>query len=430
MVIILIVLFFVLIFLGVPIVFAIGISALAALAASGYEPIIFFHRMANSLSSFNLIAVPLYILAGNLCGETGITKRLVNMCTAFVGHIPGGSGLVNILASVFFGGISGSAVADTSAIGGMMIPTMEEEGYDAKFAGGITIASSTIGILIPPSIPQCLYGICAGVSIGSLFIAGVIPGLMVAAFQMVICMIISRKRHYPRKEKATWRERAAVTGDAMWALGMPLIILVGCGLGMVTASEAGIIAVVYSIVVGKFVYHELDFKDLPNLFIKSTKTAAVALFVVGVAAVVSWVINVDGLPDRMIDFLTGSQFPSWLILVFINLILFAVGCFMDLVPAMLLFAPIFLPVVQSIGISSIQFGVIMTVNLGIGLLTPPIGNCLFIASGISKTSTIELFKAALPFVMCNILCLILLHIFPILTEGLPNLVQMWTGGGF
>lgn len=418
----LIVAFIVLMMLGIPIAFALGIATFVIIVLLGYDPIVFFHRMLNSISSFSLIAVPLYVLAGNLCSKTGITGRLVKMCTTFVGHIPGGTGLVNVLASIFFGGISGSAVADTSAIGGMLIPVMEKEGYDKEFAGGITMASSTIGILIPPSIPQCLYGICTGVSIGAMFMAGIIPGILVGLFQMIICYIISRRRNYPCQKKATIKERISTTKDAMWAIGMPLIILVGCGAGIVTASEAGVIAVVYAIFVGVFIYKELNIKELPMLFTNSIITASVALYIVGIASVVSWVINVENFPQQIIYFLTNIINNKVLILFIVNLILFLCGCFMDLVPIVLLFAPIFLPIVQECGISSIQFGIIMSINLGIGLLTPPVGNCLFIASGIARTSTTKLFKASLPFVCCNILCLLLVHLIPELTTLLPTLM--------
>lgn len=424
MIVLTIIIFFLLMFVGVPIAYSLGVASIIAIVSMGQDPIVFLHRMINSIASFSMLAVPFYILAGNLCGETGITKRLVRMCNAFVGHIPGGTGLVNVLSSIFFGGISGSAVADTSAIGGMLIPVMEEEGYDKEFAGGITIASSTIGILIPPSIPQCLYGISAGVSIGAMFMAGFIPGLMVGFFQMVLCYILSRKRHYPHTEKSGWKERIEAVKSAAWALGMPVIIFIGCGMGIVTASEAGVIAVLYSLFVGLFVYKELNWKRIPQILIKSIITSAVALFIVGIASDVTWIINVNDVPASIVGFLNNAISNKILILVFINLILFLCGCFMDLVPLMLLFAPIFLPIVQNYGISPIQFGVIMTVNLGIGLATPPVGNCLFVAAGIARTSTTKLFKAALPFLLCNIVCLILLHIIPELTLFLPNLIGL------
>jgi len=422
MLVVFIAVFIMLLFTGMPIAFALAITTLGGFIATGYDPIIFFHRMLNSLNSFTLLAVPLYVLAGNLCSQTGITERLVRLCTAFVGHIPGGSGLVNVLASIFFGGISGSAVADTSAIGGMLIPVMKEEGYDAEFAGGITIASSTIGILVPPSIPQCLYGISAGISIGALFMAGVIPGLLVGLFQMIICYLISQKRHYPCHPKANWRVRGCAVKDALWALGLPLIILIGCGIGIVSASEAGILAVLYAVFIGACVYKELDIRCLPNILVDSMVTSAVALYIVGVASVVSWVINAEGIPQLVVYFLSDTLYNGVLVLLAINLVLFICGCFMDLVPIILLFAPIFLPIVQNYGISAWQFGVIMTINLGIGLLTPPVGNCLFIGAGISGISTIKLFRGALPFVACNILCLIMVHVFPALTDWLPTIL--------
>ena len=421
MIALLIVLFMLLMLIGVPIAFSLGIATISTLFMLNYEPTIFFHRMANSISSFSMIAVPLYILAGNLCGMTGITDRLVKMCVTFVGHIPGGTGIVNVLASIFFGGISGSAVADTSAIGGMLIPVMKKEGYDKEFAGGITIASSTIGILIPPSIPQCLYGICAGVSIGAMFMAGIIPGLIVGLMQVIVCYFLSRKRNYPKQKKSSMSERISATKDASLALGMPLIILIGCGTGIVTASEAGVIAVLYSILIGLFFYKELKISQLPNILINSIITSSVALYIVGIASVVSWIINIEDIPQFLVNFLELEVENKFLILFIINLILFLFGCFMDLVPVMLLFAPIFLPIVQNYGISPIQFGIIMTINLGIGLVTPPVGNCLFIASGIAETNTINLFKAALPFILCNLLCLLLVHLFPSITNFLPKL---------
>ena len=422
MIVLLISVFLLLIFMEMPIAFALGIATLAALAFSGYDFLIFFHRMLNSLSSFSLIAVPLYVLAGNLCSETGITKRLVRMCNTLVGHIHGGTGLVNVLASIFFGGISGSAVADSSAIGGMLIPIMEQEGYDKEFAGGITMASSTIGILIPPSIPQCLYGICAGVSIGALFMAGFLPGILVGIFQMIMCYYLSKKRNYPKLPKSSNKERLKATIDAGWGLGMPLIIMIGCGCGIVTASEAGVLAVVYSVIIGLFVYRELSMKKLPEILINSVVTSAVALFIVGVASVVSWSINVANLPRNLTLYLTDSINNKFLILLIINLVLFICGCFMDLVPVMLLFAPIFLPIIKKLGVDPVTFGVSMTINLGIGLLTPPVGNCLFIVSGISKTGTIKLFKAALPFIFCNITILIFVYVFPQLTTWLPSIM--------
>lgn len=423
MTVLLMVIFFVLLLVGTPIAMALGSAAIITIFQSDFlQPVTFVHKMINGVNSFSIIAVPLYIIAGNLCGETGLATRLVQFCTALVGHIPGGTGLVNVLASMFFGGISGSAVADTAAIGGMIIPAMEEEGYDVEFSGGITIASSTIGVLIPPSIPQCMYGLCAGVSIGALFMGGLIPGILVGVCQMIICYFISKKRNYPKHKKATFKEILHTFRETWPALLLPLIILIGCGFGVATATEIGCVAVLYALFLGIFVYKEYKISQLPMLIAKSAVTSAVALLIVGVATVVSYIINMEKIPTMMVQFFNEYCNNGIVVILLINLILFLVGCVMDLVPAMILFAPIFLPVVQAYGIDPIQFGCIMTVNLGIGLCTPPVGNCLFIGSGICKRDIFTIFKASLPFVACNVFVLFLCCVWKPVTMLIPKLL--------
>lgn len=415
-------LFFLLIIMGAPIAFALGTAAIVAIFNSDFQMVTFTHKMVNGVNSFSMIAVPLYIIAGNLCGETGLAKRLVRFSTALVGHIPGGSGLVNVLASMFFGGISGSAVADTAAIGGLMIPSMVEEGYDAEYAAGITVASSTIGVLIPPSIPQCIYGLCAGVSIGALFIGGLLPGIMVGVTQMIVAYFISKKRGYPCSPRASFREICVAFKESCLALVLPLIILLGCGLGIATASEVGVVAVLYALFLGVFIYKEYKISQLPKLLIRSAVTTSVALLIVGVATVVAWIINMEQIPALLVHFFSETLDNGILVILLINLFLFLVGCVMDLVPAMILFAPILLPVVQAYGIDPIQFGCILTINLGIGLTTPPVGNCLFIGSGIAKVGIFRLFRAALPFVACNALTLVVTCAWKPLTMFLPSLL--------
>jgi tripartite ATP-independent transporter DctM subunit len=231
------IIFMILIFFGAPVAIALGSGVIVSLAYGDYHLLTFTHKMINSINSFSMIAVPLFIMAGNLCGETGIAKRLVKLSTALIGHIPGGTGLVNVLASMFFGGISGSSVADTAAIGGLLIPAMVEEGYDKEYSAGITIASSTIGILIPPSIPQVIYGLATGVSIGALFLGGFLPGVLVGMLQMVVAYFISKKRHYPCKPKASFKQIIEAFKETYLALILPLIIMIGVGFGIATASE-------------------------------------------------------------------------------------------------------------------------------------------------------------------------------------------------
>jgi tripartite ATP-independent transporter DctM subunit len=416
--------FFLLLLVGTPIAFALGLGAVAGIFQSEFLHLITVpQKMLGGINSFSMIAVPLYIIAGNLCGETGLAKRLVRFCSALVGHIPGGTGLVNVLASMFFGGISGSAVADTAAIGGMIIPIMKDEGYDADYSGGITCASSTIGILIPPSIPQCLYALAGGVSIGAMFMAGLVPGLFVGFAQMVIAYLISKKRNYPCHPKASRKELWAAFKESYLALILPLIILIGCGLGIATATEVGCVAVLYALFLGVFVYKEFKWSELPDLIVRSATTTAVALLTVGVATVVAYIINMEQIPSLIVHFFETYCNSLPLILILINLILFTVGCVMDLVPAMLLFAPIFLPVVQAYGMNPLQFGCMMTINLGIGLCTPPVGNCLFIAAGIAKQDIFKLFRAALPFLACNVTSLVLCALWEPFTTFIPHLLN-------
>ncbi|MGI5912876.1 MAG: TRAP transporter large permease [Syntrophomonadaceae bacterium] len=416
------IIFMILIFFGAPVAIALGSGVIVSLAYGDYHLLTFTHKMINSINSFSMIAVPLFIMAGNLCGETGIAKRLVKLSTALIGHIPGGTGLVNVLASMFFGGISGSSVADTAAIGGLLIPAMVEEGYDKEYSAGITIASSTIGILIPPSIPQVIYGLATGVSIGALFLGGFLPGVLVGMLQMVVAYFISKKRHYPCKPKASFKQIIEAFKETYLALILPLIIMIGVGFGIATASEVGVVAVLYALFIGIFVYKDYKISQLPKLLIDTAVTTSVALLVVGVASVAAYIINMEGIPTTLVNFFNSYIRSPLLGILLINLILFVVGMFLDLVPAMLLFAPILLPVAQSYGIDPIQFGCILTVNLGIGLTTPPIGNCLYIGAGIAKVEIFTLFKAALPFILCNILTLILICLWKPLTLWVPSLL--------
>lgn len=416
------IIFIILMFFGAPIATALGTGVIISLINNDFSLITFAHKMVNSINSFSMIAVPLYIMAGNLCGDAGIAKRLVKFSTALIGHIPGGTGLVNVLASMFFGGISGSSVADTAAIGGLLIPAMIEEGYDRDYSAGITIASSTIGILIPPSIPQVIYGLTVGVSIGALFMGGLLPGILVGILQMVVAYFISKKRHYPCQPKASFRQVMEAFKETFLALILPLIIVLGAAFGIATASEIGVVAVLYALFLGLFVYKEYKISQLPKLLIDTAVTTSVALLIVGIASVAAYLINMEGIPTKLVSFFNTYISSPLLGILLINSILFIVGMFLDLVPAMLLFAPILLPVALSYGIHPIQFGCILTINLGIGLTTPPVGNCLFIGAGIARLDVFTLFKAAIPFILCNILTLILVCIWQPLTLWLPRLL--------
>ncbi|RKL64402.1 TRAP transporter large permease [Thermoanaerobacteraceae bacterium SP2] len=414
--------FLILIIFGIPIAFALGIAALVAIVNSGaFSPVVMVQRMTNGINSFTLVAVPLFIVAGRLAGETGLAKRLVRLATTLVGHVPGGLSLVTVLASMFFGGISGSAAADASCLGSLLIPAMEKEKYDPEYAGGVMAPAATIGILIPPSIPMCIYGVTVGVSIGALFMGGLIPGILVGFFQMFIAYLISKKRKYPKLPRAKLIEVWKAFKDSFLSLFMPVFMLAGVAFGIATPTEIGVIAVIYALILGVFVYHEYDIRQIPSLLVECGVQTAVACIVVAFASVVSWMFAMDHLPMVLLGVLSKVGSPI-IVLLIINVFLLFVGCLIDLVPAMILFAPILLPVVTKMGIDPIQFGAIMTCNLAIGLVTPPVGTCLFISSSIADVPMLKLFKEALPFVLCNLFVLLLVTFWQPVSMFVPRLL--------
>ncbi|MEW6228706.1 MAG: TRAP transporter large permease [Bacillota bacterium] len=410
--------------LGTPIAFAIGIGSLVALFANGTFPgTLLAHKMANGVNSFPLVAVPLFIMAGRLCGENGIARRLVRLSSVLVGHIPGGLGLVNVLASMFFGGITGSAVADTASIGALLIPAMKEDGYDSDYAAAITACSSTIGIVIPPSIPMVIYGVTIGVSIGALFLGGIIPGVLIGLLQMAVAYAISIQRKYPRARRASLRELWSALEESFLALLLPLFILGAVSFGIVTPTECAAVAVIYAFVVGAFVYREYDLRQVPRLFAESAVATSIACFVVSTTAVSAWILAIEEIPTVLASSLFAMARNPVVLLLLVNFLLMLVGCFMDLVPAMILFAPLLLPVVTKVGVDPIQFGIMMTLNLGIGLVTPPVGTCLFLASSLAEVPVMRLARACVPFLIVNSLVLLLATYWQPISLLIPRLIM-------
>ena len=416
-------LFFVTLFLGVPVAIAIGTAAISAFYLDGTFPLAQVpHKMVNGVYSFPLVAVPLFILAGSLAGETSIAPRLVRLAAAIVGHIRGGLGHVNIASSLFFGGISGSAVADTAAIGSLMVPAMEKQGYSRADAGGITIASSTIGILIPPSIPMVLYGVTVGSSIGALFVAGILPGILVGVFQMAAVYVLAKKKGWPQSERmAPPIELWTAFKEAFLPLLLPVFLLGAILTGMTTATEAGVIGIVYALFLSGVVYREYTWKQLWNILVDSAINTAIPLFVVATTSVVAWVVAIEQFPQVLVAFFNDLNVGPVFVLLIMNMFLLVVGMFIDLVPALILFAPILLPVAVSCGMDPIQFGAMMVVNLGIGLVTPPVGNCLYVGAAVAKVDLWSLFRAALPFILVNVFVLMLVPYVPQVTLFLPSL---------
>ena len=423
MVTLLIFVFLALLFIGVPIALGIGIAAWVVILLKGTFPAtIIAHKMANGVNSFPLVAVPLYILTGLLAGETGIASRLVQLADALVGHIRGGLGHVNVVGAMFFGGVSGSAVADAAAIGSLMIPQMEKHGYSREDAAAITACSSTLGILIPPSIPMVLYGVTMGISIGALFIAGVIPGILIGCCQMGAVYALAKKKKWPQRERhASLKQVWIAFKEAFLALLLPVFILGAILSGICTATEAGVIGVLYALFLGGVVYKEYRLSQLYGILLNAAISTAIPCFVVATTSVTAWVIAIEKFPEALVAFLYALSPSPFVILFLINIFLLIVGMFMDLVPALILFAPILYPVVIKAGVTPIQFGAILTVNLGIGLVTPPVGNCLYTAAVLARADLPKMIKAVLPFLLMNFIGLMLITYIPWISTWLPSL---------
>jgi len=414
-----------LLLVGVPIGLSILGSTLISMKIAGIPLSIALTRMISGSQSFLLTAIPFFTLAGILMREGGLTKRIINFCLIFVGHFQGSLGHVNIVSSMIFGGISGSSVADTASIGSIMIPEMKKKGYPADISAAITATSSTIGIIIPPSIPMILYALIGQVSIGKLFLAGVTPGILVGIGQMIVNLLVSKKRGFPiyRKQRANLNEIIKGTKDGLLAIGMPIIIVGSITIGIVTATEAAVLAVVYALLIGLFVYRELDLKKLPAILLEAAQITAVVMLIVVCANALGWLLGYARIPQVISEkLLTLSENPI-VILLIINAFLLFVGTISDLAPNILILTPVFLPVILQLGINPLHFGIVFILNQAIALVTPPVGNCLYICSNIGKVSIEKTFKASAPFILANIAVLLLVVFIPEVALWLPNLLM-------
>ncbi len=417
---------FVSILLGIPIVFGMAIANLIMLRIMDFPMVSYAQKLFNGMDSFALLAVPFYMFVGEVMNRGGIAKRLMVFSDTLVGHIKGGLGHVNILSSMFFGGISGSAIADTAAIGGLLIPTMEEEGYDPAYSAAVTASSSVIGIIIPPSIPFILYGVTTSTSISRMFIGGIIPGILAGVILMFVTLLTVGKhkvdRNNGQKKHFILKNVFLALKDAWAALIIPFIIVVGILAGIFTATEAGVVAAIMALLLGLFVFKELKIKDLPQVIFNTSKTTASVLFLCGNASVTAYLLTLAQVPQELaIMFASLSENPMVIIIV-ANILLLLVGFVMDITPAILILGPVLLPVMTNFGVDPVFWGVIMCVNLGIGLITPPVGTVLFVAAGITKIKMEQLVKAIIPFFIGMVGLLVLLIIFPQLITYLPYLI--------
>lgn len=422
---IMIVVFVLLMVIQVPIAIAIGLATLLAMFFSiepGAAMTTVAQRLVGGVNSFALLAIPFFILSGLLMGRGGIAHRLIEFAKVLIGMLPGGLALVNIVSCMLFGSISGSAVAATSAIGGFMIPEMNRQGYKKEFNTAVTVAASTTGLLIPPSNILIIYSLASGgVSIGALFLAGYIPGMLVGLMLMAVCMIYAKLNNYPRSKAYGLKESLFKILDALPSLFMIVMIIGGIVGGIFTATEASALAVLYSLFLSIVVYKQVKISELPEIFIKTVETTAIVMFLIASSAAMSWMLSFENIPQLLSDtLLTLSENPL-IILLIINIILLLVGTFMDMTPAVLIFTPIFLPVVAEMGISPLHFGIMMILNLSIGLCTPPVGTVLFVGCGVGKTTIAQLIKPLMPLYAAMITALMLVTFIPGISEFLPRL---------
>ncbi|GBU11843.1 C4-dicarboxylate transport system large permease component [Enterobacterales bacterium] len=415
--------------IGVPVAYAVGLSAVAGALWIDLPLEALMIQLTNGVNKFSLLAIPFFILAGAIMAEGGIARRLVSFAYIFVGFIRGGLSLVNIVASTFFGAISGSSVADTASIGSVMIPEMEKKGYPRDFAAAVTASGSVQAILTPPSHNSVIYSLATGgtVSIAALFIAGILPGLLLSLTLMVMCVVFAHKRGYPKGERVPFRQALKIFVDTLWGLMTVVIIMGGILSGVFTATESAAIACLWSFFVTMFIYRDYKWSELPKLMFRTVKTVSIVMILIGFAASFGAVMTYMQLPMRITEFFTSISDNKYVILMWINIMLLIIGTLMDMAPIILILTPVLLPVILSLGIDPVHFGMIMLVNLGIGLITPPVGSVLFVASAVSKQSIEKVVKAMLPFYFVLFAVLMLITYVPAISLTLPKLFGVYTG---
>ena len=421
--------FAVLLAMNVPISISIGIATLLTMLFTidaGPAVVTIAQRMASGINSFALLAIPFFILSGILMGRGGIAHRLIEFAQVMFGMLPGGLAFVNIISCTLFGAISGSAVAATSAIGGFMVPVMEKEGYDRAFSGAVTVTASTTGLLIPPSNILIVYSLASGgVSIAALFIAGYLPGILLMLGLMAVCGFYAKAKGYPVGERVGLRDAVKKTLDAIPSLLLIVIVIGGIIGGYVTATEASVIAVLYSLLLAVVFYREVSVKELPEILVKSVETTAIVMLLIGTSSAMSWILSYENIPQSISDGLIALSDNPVIILLIINVILLIVGIFMDMTPAVLIFTPIFLPVVTELGMSPLHFGIMMVLNLCIGLCTPPVGSVLFVGCGIAKTTIAQMVRPLLPMYVAMFAVLLLVTYVPAISEWLPRAFDLY-----
>lgn len=412
--------------LGVPIAYALGMAALVGAwwIEIPWEAVMI--KLADGVKSFSLLAIPFFVLAGAIMAEGGMAQRLVDLANVLVGRLRGGLSVVNVVASTFFGGISGSSVADTSSIGTVLIPQMEKAGYPRVFAVNVTISGSVQAILVPPSHNMVIYSLAAGgtVSIAHLFMAGFLPGFLLGFAIIVLCLITAYRKGYPAGVRVAPRQAVRIVVDAVWGLLTMAIIMGGILSGVFTATESASVACLYAFLVTMFIYRDYRWRDLPALLHRTVRTVTMVMLLIGFASAFGYIMALMQLPARVTEYFLTVSNNKYVILLLVNILLLILGCLMDMAPLILICTPILLPVMTSFGIDPVHFGIILMVNLAIGLLTPPVGSVLFVGCAIGRVSIEQVTRTIWPFYLAMIVVLMLVTYFPAISLWLPSLLQL------
>jgi len=412
---------------GTPIAVAMVATVMLSLVFFTEVPmLVIIQQMFNSADSFTLMAIPFFVLSGNIMTAGGISKRLIRVATALFGGMPGGLAIAATAACAFFAAISGSSPATVAAIGAIMIPALMKAKYDDAYSVGIVTSAGSLGIMIPPSIPMVVYALATGEPIGKLFMAGVVPGLLTAFVFAVMCYVAAKRGGFGQNDqgsKADLKEIAASLKEGFWGLMMPLIVLGGIYSGVFTPTEAAAVAVVYSAIVGSFIYRDIKLKDYVGILTSSASVAAMIMFIIISASAFSWYLTSQGIPQEVANWIISVAPEPWMFLVAVNILLLIVGCFMEPNSAILVLAPLFYPIVQKMGINPIHFGIVMIFNLELGMLTPPLGLNLFVASGMTRFPLSRVVKASMPFIIAMFVLLIVFTYIPFFSTWLPDLLS-------
>jgi C4-dicarboxylate transporter DctM subunit len=416
--------FFLAMLINIPIAFCIGFGVLAAIVFTTNLPLSLIPlKMYSMMNSFPLLAIPLYIMAGSIMNKSGITMRLINLAKVMIGFAKGGLGMAAVLASMFFGGVSGSSLADTAAIGSVVLPEMKKEGYDENFSAGLVASAGTLGGIIPPSISMVLYGVVSGTSIAKLFLAGAVPGILLGILFMFVTYIFARKNKYPVGPKPNLRKAAKAIFKALLPLGMPVIIIGGIYGGVFTATEAGIIALIYALIVGVFIYRTIKLKDIVKAIIDTAETSSIPCLIIAFSGSFAFINSYAEVPRTVSTFIYSVTSSKIVIMLLINLMLLIIGMFMDGAAVYPIIVPIFLPILIQMGISPLHFGVIIVLNLSIGLITPPVGGTLYTSCAISGLQPLAVARKAVPFIVVALLVLMAATFIPWVSEFLPSLMS-------